>query len=73
MGKLQDWTNRLAVQLYKHLPWLAARWARTQVQQHRTILLQALKALETLKEPGPSWNLAIPAAGIASMKAADRR
>src|SRR5918996_419180 len=28
MGRLHNWTNRLMVQLYKHLPWLAARWAR---------------------------------------------
>src|SRR5919201_1738860 len=28
MDRLHDWTNRVAVQLYKHLPWLAARWAR---------------------------------------------
>jgi D-proline reductase (dithiol) PrdB len=27
MGKLHDWMNRVMVQLYKHLPWLAARWA----------------------------------------------
>jgi D-proline reductase (dithiol) PrdB len=28
MGTLQALTNRVAVQLYKHLPWLPARWAR---------------------------------------------
>jgi len=28
MDRLHDWTNRVAVQLYKHLPWLAARWTR---------------------------------------------
>jgi D-proline reductase (dithiol) PrdB len=28
MGWLHNVTNRVAVQLYKHLPWLAARWAR---------------------------------------------
>jgi hypothetical protein len=38
MGKLQDWTNRLAVQLYKHLPWLAARWART----HRSVQTEGI-------------------------------
>lgn len=28
MGRLQDLTNALMVRLYKHLPWLAERWAR---------------------------------------------
>ena len=28
MGRLQDLTNVLMVRLYKHLPWLAERWAR---------------------------------------------
>lgn len=28
MRELQDWVNRLAVQLYKHVPWLGTRWAR---------------------------------------------
>jgi D-proline reductase (dithiol) PrdB len=35
---LQDWANWLAVQLYKHLPWLAARWART----HRFVEVQGI-------------------------------
>lgn len=29
MGWFYGVKNRVAVQLYKHLPWLAARWART--------------------------------------------
>lgn len=28
MGRLHDLTNTIVVQLYKHLPWLAGRWAR---------------------------------------------
>jgi hypothetical protein len=39
MGRLHDWMNRGMVQLYKHLPWLADRWARRRqfVEQARRL------------------------------------
>jgi D-proline reductase (dithiol) PrdB len=38
MGRLYNWTNQVMVQLYKHLPWLADRWAR----RHRFVEVKGI-------------------------------
>jgi len=38
MGRLHNLTNALVVQIYKHVPWLAERWAR----RHRFVVTEGI-------------------------------
>lgn len=46
MRRLQDLTNTVMVQLYKHLPWLSERWAR----RHRFVRTEGIP-WTSLKQP----------------------